>query len=158
MTVNDCVTSSKSQDAVLTAACCVALATLVPVSLYQTSHLQTLPDPPASVFDSEEIVSSRMAHPFGVPDGLLGLVSFGTTFALILLAKRHPVARTMLGAKLALDGAVATFNAGRQVVGFGKLCSWCTGTAIAVGVMTYAGKDIIAETWSTVSTVFEEQR
>jgi uncharacterized membrane protein len=140
------ITGSRAEDALLLGACCAALATLVPVMLFQTGIVDSLPDPPLAVFDSEEITSSRMAHPFGVPDSLPGLASFGATLALILLARRSPVARRLLGAKLVVDGSAATFNATRQVLGFGKLCSWCTGTALAAGVMVYAGRGVIAET------------
>ena len=154
-TPEESITSSASKDTVLTVACCTALATLVPVALYQTRVLSCLPDPPASIFDSERITSSKAAHPFGVPDALLGLASFGTTLALILLAKRSPVARKLLGIKLTVDAAAAGFNAGRQVVGFKKLCSWCTGTALAAGVMAFAGRTVIAEAWSSTAALPE---
>lgn len=128
--------------------CCVALATLVPVALYQTGILRRLPDPPLRVFDSDRITTSAAAHPLGIPDGWLGLASFGTTLALALLARRHQKAKQLLGAKLTLDASAAAFNAGRQVVSFGKLCSWCTGTALAAGMMAYGGREAIHETWS----------
>jgi uncharacterized membrane protein len=149
------MTGSSSGDAVLIAASCMTIATLIPVALYQTGVLPSLPDPPSPLFDSESITSSKAAHPLGVPDGLLGLASFGTTLALILVAKRSPTARKLLGAKLTMDAAAGAFNAGRQVVSFGKLCSWCTGTAIAAGVMAYAGRDLIRDTWSSVDNMVE---
>jgi uncharacterized membrane protein len=83
---------------------------------------------------------SKAAHPFGVPDALLGLASFGTTLTLALMSKRSRMANKLLGAKLVLDASAAAFNAGRQVVSFGRLCSWCTGTALSAGVMAYAGR------------------
>ncbi|WP_419806178.1 vitamin K epoxide reductase family protein [Terriglobus sp.] len=147
MPPTESVTPSPQKDVVLTAACCSAIATLVPIALYQTGMLSGLPEPPAPIFDSERITSYKAAHPLGVPDALLGLASFGTTLTLILLAKRSPGARKLLGAKLSLDAAAGAFNAGRQVVSFGKLCSWCTGTAIAAGVMAYAGRNVIEESW-----------
>lgn len=100
------------------------------------------------MFDSEKITTSNAAHPLGIPDGLLGLASFGTTLGLILAARCSPVAKKLLGAKLTMDVAAAGFNAGRQVINFGKLCSWCTGTAIAAVVMGYAGRNLIRDTWS----------
>jgi uncharacterized membrane protein len=134
---------------VLLGACCATLATLVPVALYQTGVLTSLPDPPSSIFDSEKITKSKEAFPLGVPDAILGIASFGVTLTLALLAKRSPRARQLLGAKLALDGSAAAFNVVRQVVSFGKLCSWCTGTAVAAGVMVYAGRGAMGEAWST---------
>lgn len=141
------------QHALLLGACCSALATLVPVALYQTGALSRLPDPPMSVFDSERITMSKAAHPLGVPDALLGLASFSATLTLAILARRHRTPRRLLGTKLVLDASAAAFNAGRQVFSFGKLCSWCTGTAISAGVMAYAGRTIIQDTFSEVVTI-----
>jgi len=129
----------------LIVASCVALATLVPVALYQLKLISELPDPPLNVFDSERITMSRTAHPMGVPDGLLGFASFGTTLTLALLANRNRTAKRLLGAKLGMDVSVAAINAVRQVAEFGKLCSWCTGTALSAGVMAYAGRQSIRE-------------
>ncbi len=143
----DAITSPNSSDTLLIAGCCTALATLVPVTLYQTGALHRLPDPPFRVFESEQITMSHAAHPLGIPDGVLGLASFGTTLALTLLARRHHVAKKLLGAKLTLDASAALFNASRQVVSFRKLCSWCMGTALAAGVMAYAGRNAIQEAW-----------
>ena len=121
-------------------ACCCALASLIPITLYQCGGLKTLPDPPSRIFNSERITSSKAAHPLGIPDGILGIASFSTTLALIILAKKHQPAKKLLGAKLALDASAAAFNASRQVVSFGKLCSWCTATALSAGIMAYAGR------------------
>jgi uncharacterized membrane protein len=142
---------SPASDTLLIAASCTALATLVPVALYQTGILSRLPDPPLRIFDSERITMSSAAHPLGIPDGLLGLGSFGATLALALLARRDPNSKKLLGLKLTLDASVAAFNAGRQVVKFRKLCSWCTGTAIAAGVMAYAGRNAIGTAWREVT-------
>lgn len=151
----DCgpVVSMSKDDRLVTGSCCVALATLAPVALYQSGILPRLPDPPLRVFDSERITTSDAAHPFGIPDGWLGLVSFGTTFMLAVLAKRHLKAKKLLGAKLTLDASAAAFNATRQVVSFGKLCSWCTGTALAAMVMAYGGRDAIRETWAEATSM-----
>lgn len=124
----------------LLGASCVALATLVPIALYQLGAISKLPDPPLSVFDSEQITMSKTAHPFGIPDALLGLASFGTTLTLAVLAGRNQTAKRLLGVKLGLDASAAAFNAGRQVLEFRKLCSWCTATALSAGVMFYAGR------------------
>jgi uncharacterized membrane protein len=136
--------------AVVTTACCAALASLVPVALYQTRVVNRLPELPFKVFDSERITSSAAAHPLGIPDALLGLGSFAVTLGLILQARQSERAETMLGAKLALDAAAAAINATRQVAAFGKLCSWCSLTALAAGVMAYAGRATIQESWRVV--------
>ncbi|MFC5862357.1 vitamin K epoxide reductase family protein [Acidicapsa dinghuensis] len=146
MTPLDVERKTAAHDALLLGACCSALATLIPVGLYQTGVISRLPDPPMSLFDSNRIAMSKVAHPMGIPDALLGLVSFSATFTLAILARRHRTARSLLGAKLILDASAAAFNVGRQVFCFGKLCSWCTGTAISTGVMAYAGRTAIRDT------------
>ena len=132
------------------AGCGVALGTLVAVALFQSGAIEKLPDPPGIVFDSEGITSSKMAHPLGIPDSYLGLASYGTTLALLLLSGKTPWAKRALGLKLAVDAGAASFNAVRQVVTFGKLCSWCTGTALATGVMVYGGREAVVEAVSSV--------
>ena len=126
-------------------ACCVTLATLVPVALKQTGIIDHLPDPPGRIFRSDRITESQTAHPLGIPDSLLGLASFGTTLALMLLARRNRTARVVLGGKLAAEAAFAAFNLGRQVVQFRKLCSWCTGTAVSALIMSATGKMVIVD-------------
>jgi glucoamylase len=125
-----CLPSQDSQGktSVMIVGCCVAIACLVPVAMYQTGAIHQLPDPPSAIFDSNVITGSKEAHPFGIPDALLGLASFGTTVALVLASRRSVAARRLLAAKLVVDATVAAFNATRQVVSFGKLCSWCTVT------------------------------
>lgn len=122
------------------ACCCAALGTLVPVALYQTGMVKELPDPPGRLFDSPGIVTSGSAFPLGIPDAILGLASYGSTLALLLVAgppgtMSHRIARS----KLLLDGALAAFNFGKQIVRYGKLCSWCTATALATAGEVHFG-------------------
>lgn len=119
----------------LAAATVGALSTLVPVAAFQCGLLRHLPDPPSSLFDSDTITSSKLAHPFGIPDALLGLSSYGVTLTLLLLSRRSCAARKLLPWKLAADGSIAAFNFVRQVIVFKKLCSWCTGTAACTALM-----------------------
>ena len=135
-----------SDEKIALAGCGVALGTLVAVALFQSEAIDSLPDPPGNIFASERITLSKMAHPLGIPDSYLGLASYGTTLTLLLLAEKHGWARRVLGVKLIADGGAAGFNAVRQVVSFGKLCSWCTGTALATAVMVYGGRRAVAET------------
>lgn len=123
----------------------VAIGTLIPVALFQSGAIERLPDPPAEIFDSERITSSKMAHPRGIPDSYLGLASYATTLGLILLAQKSAVAHRLLGVKAALDGAAAGVNAARQVIVFGKICSWCTATALATTLVVYGSRGPMAE-------------
>ena len=152
------ITGSATQDAVMLGACYATLATLAPIALRQMGIIDHLPDPPGGVFQSDRITGSDAAHPFGIPDSLLGIASFGTTLALILVAKRNRKARVLLGAKLAGDAAFATFNVGRQIVQFGRLCSWCTGTAIAALTMSAAGKMVIIDALSESVAALDASR
>ncbi len=126
--------------------CGAALATLAVVALFQSGAIDSLPDPPGEIFDSERITLSKMAHPAGISDSYLGLASYGTTLTLLLLAEKCGWARRVLGAKLVMDAGAAGFNAVRQVVKFGKLCSWCTATALATAVMVYGGRGVVKGT------------
>ena len=121
----------------------IALATLVPVALYQTGVIKSLPDPPGEWFASERITKSKDAYPLGIPDALPGLASYSATLALALLAPGDPLARRLLGPKLALDGAVAGFNFAKQIVKYRKLCSWCSGTSLATAVTCVAGRSYL---------------
>ena len=150
--------SVKGSDTLLLTACSTAMITLVPVALYQAGAIRHLADPPSPIFNSERITRSKAAHPLGIPDAFLGLASFATTLTLILFARRHRVAKELLGAKLTLDASAAAFNAGRQVVGFKQLCSWCTGTAIAAGVMAYAGRDTVRHTWADARAILKDPK
>lgn len=121
-----------------------ALGTLVPVALHQLGKLKHLPDPPWELFDSDELTMSRMAHPLGIPDALPGLASYGATLTLAILARGNGTARRLLAWKLVGDGAFAAFNTVRSLKRFGKLCSWCVGTAVCTVVMVAAGRGAIA--------------
>lgn len=135
----------KTDKTIALVACGTALGTLVVVALFQSGAIDSLPDPPGKVFDSERITLSETAHPLGIPDSYLGLASYGATLTLLLLANKSKWARRALGFKLVGDAGAASFNAVRQIVSFGKLCSWCTGTALATGVMVYGGRKAVAE-------------
>ncbi len=129
----------------MTVACSAALLTLVPVALHQLGFLEHLPDPPVGVFASDVITGSKAAHPFRVPDSLPGLASYGATLALLSAAPRSRRMRKALAWKLLLDGALAGINTGRELAGFRRLCSWCSGTALSTAAMLYAGRGLIAE-------------
>jgi uncharacterized membrane protein len=127
---------SEVDERVAIAACGVALATLVPVLLHQVGVVEHLPDPPGEWFASDKITESKAAHPLGIPDAALGLASYGVTMALLLAARKHRAVRPLLAG----DAGMAGFNVVRQVVSFGKICSWCTGTAVATAVMVASAR------------------
>ena len=75
-------TQSEPFNLPLVAATSVALLTLVPLVAHQLGLLGHLPDPPWRVFASDHITESRAAHPFGIPDSLLGVGSYSLTLNL----------------------------------------------------------------------------
>jgi hypothetical protein len=103
------------------------------IVLRQIRVVKHLPDPPGGVWDSDAIVMSNAAHPFGVPDGLLGLGSYALTAGLI--ASGSELARV----KLVADVGAASCNAVRQVLEFRRLCSWCLLVAGCTGAMVWFG-------------------
>jgi uncharacterized membrane protein len=123
------------------ACCCTALATLAPVALVQLHILRDLPDPPGRWFNSKGVVTSKGAYRLGIPDGLLGLASYGVTLALLLSATpERPLMRRLLRGKLALDATMALRNVRRQVTEHKNICSWCVGTALATAGMVFFGR------------------
>jgi uncharacterized membrane protein len=134
----------KDSDIGLMIATSAALVTLLPVAARQLGFIDHLPDPPGRLFASDRITGSKAAHPLGVPDSLPGLASYGATLTLVLLARESNAARRLLALKLLADGSLASFNVVRQILSFRKLCSWCTGTAIATAAMVICGRGLIA--------------
>ncbi len=118
----------------------LAIASLIPVALRQFRVIRHLPDPNSDVFNSDRIVTSKMSKPFGIHDSVLGMGSYGATLALVLLAPRSDLARTLVGPKLAIDTANAAFNTVRQVTRFERVCSWCLLTVAATAAMAVAGR------------------
>jgi uncharacterized membrane protein len=139
------VRKEPAPDAMLIVATSAALLTLLPVAAHQLGSLAHLPDPPGKIFASDAITESSVANPWGIPDSLLGLGSYGVTLSLVLIARSHAGARKLLALKLVGDGAAAAFNVGRQIVRFRRICFLCMGTALCTGAMIVAGRSLIAE-------------
>lgn len=124
------------------ACCCTAIALLTPVALVQLKLTRRLPDLPGRLFNSKRIVLSNSAYKLGIPDGLLGIVSYSITLALLIAAQpSRPVVRGLLRGKLLLDGGIAARKSRRQFKEFGRVCSWCVGVSIATaGVLYFSRK------------------
>jgi uncharacterized membrane protein len=132
------IDDEKSAQAAAMACCGVAIASLVPVTLFQLKAIRKLPDPPGALFASEQITTSKAARPFGIPDGALGIASFGTT--LLLLGSdtgNQSIVHKAAQCKVLFDGGMAAANTVRQFLHFKKICSWCMGTVIGTAGMVY---------------------
>ncbi len=125
------------------ACCCAAMATLTPVALVQMHILRDLPDLPGRMFNSKQVVTSEGAYHLGIPDGVLGLASYGVTLALLLAATpERPVVRRLLRGKLAWDATMAIRNVRKQVTEHKKICSWCIGVAAATAGLVFFGRKV----------------
>ncbi len=125
------------------ACCCAAMATLTPVALVQLHIIKDLPDPPGRWFNSKQVVTSKGAYRLGIPDGLLGLASYGVTLALLLAATpERPLMRRLLRGKLAFDATMAIRNVRKQVTAYKHICSWCIGTAAATAGLVLFGRTV----------------
>lgn len=122
-----------------------SILTLLPVALHQFGAIRHLPDPPFAAFDSDTITCSQMAHPFGIPDGVLGLASYGTTLGLALAATESSALKRTLAAKIAFDGGLAAVNTVRQIVRFRKICSWCMGTVATSAISLWLARKLLRQ-------------
>ena len=125
------------------ACCCAAMATLAPVALVQLHIIKDLPDPPGRMFNSKQVVTSKGAYHLGIPDGVLGLASYGVTLSLLLAATpERPVMRRLLRGKLAWDATIAIRNVRKQMTEHKRTCSWCIGTAVATAALVFFGRKV----------------
>jgi uncharacterized membrane protein len=119
------------------------MAALAPVALVQLHILKDLPDPPGRLFNSKRIVTSKSAYRLGIPDGLLGLASYGITLGLLVAAQpSRPLVRKALRAKLAWDATMAVRNVRKQITEHGRVCSWCMGAALATAGLVYFARKV----------------
>lgn len=118
------------------------MATLAPVALVQLHILKDLPDPPGRFFNSKRVVTSKGAYHLGIPDGMLGMASYGITLALLLAATpERRLVRRLLRGKLAWDATMAIRHVRQQVTQHKRICSWCMGVAVATaGLVFFARK------------------
>ena len=106
----------------------LAVVSLGVITLRQLGAVKRLPDPPSSLFDSNKVVMSPQARKLlGIPDGILGLASYGATVGCAWWNYRLPSRRSSvaLSSKVAVDVSQALIRSLRQWPEFGCLCSWC---------------------------------
>src|SRR5579884_2951561 len=103
------------------------------IGLYQIGVLKRLPDPPG--FHSERVVGSAEAYRFGVPDGFLGVISYGITAGLAAAGLNKA-----LLAKVTGDAGVAAKLTWDEWSKHRALCFWCllstAATAVSLGVVS----------------------
>ncbi len=101
------------------------------ISLYQTGIIESLPDPPLSLFDSEKVNAGAEAYSrLSMPDAPIGLGSYAATLGLAAMggenrAEEKPWIPLALAAKTLADA----LQAGKLTVDQWKdhraFCVWC---------------------------------
>jgi len=108
----------------------VGLASMTAVSLLQTGVVKHLPDPPLPCFASDKVNLSDDAFPLGIPDGLIGLLSFAANLPLAAYGPRDR-ARTvpwlpLVGtAKALVDGVVSAYYFYKMPTSEKAWCPYC---------------------------------
>ena len=99
------------------------------IGMRQYGVIRKLPDLPSKRFDSNAVITSPSAYPFGVPDSAFVVTGLG---AIIVLATARGTRRTGRGRWLdiLLVGAVAVGTAGatyylREMFRQRRLCAYC---------------------------------
>ena len=118
-------------------------AELAVVGLAQYGVLRRVPDLPVRGFDSNAVIRSRAAYPFGIPDSTLAVAGCG---AIIALATARGSARTGRSRwfDLALAAATTIGAAGAvyyldQMRRQRRLCAYCLATAAGFAAMLPLG-------------------
>jgi uncharacterized membrane protein len=110
------------------------LADFIPITLYQLGVIRHLPDPPGKIFNSDKINGSREAQIAGIPDGVVSLVLYSATTALVAAAladKMKPeLARVLIGGVLAGQAAGAAYYLYNMVKVQRKICPYCVTGAL----------------------------
>lgn len=84
------------------------IADMAIVALFQTGILKRLPDPPLPGFNSMKVNSSDTAYRYGVPDGIIDIVSLSLTTLLAALGGLDRARRVSL---------VSLLAAGKEIFG-----------------------------------------
>ncbi len=127
------------------------------IALYQLGLIKHLPDPPVPGVDSEAVGGSDEAYArFDVPDAVLGLGSYAVTLSLAAVggggrAESRPWLPLAMGAKVALDAAMAGRLALGQWPKHRALCSWCLLAAGASFVALPLAAPEAMEAWNNLT-------
>jgi uncharacterized membrane protein len=126
------------------------------IGLYQMGILRNIPEPPWPRFDAKKVNGSAQAYSIlHTPDALLGAVSYSATACLAGAsdpdrARTAPWIPLSMGAKLALDGALAAKLTSDEWTKHRAFCFWCllstAATFVAAGLgapeVIAAGREI----------------
>ena len=118
----------------------LGMAAMVPVVLLQLGVVRHLPDPPIRGFDSDAANLSPEAFRFGVPDGVLVLVSMAANALLATVGpadrwRARPWLPWAISAKALVDVAGAAWYFHLMLTGQAAWCGYCiVGAFASLGV------------------------
>lgn len=120
-------------------------ATLGFISLFQTGIIRKLPDPPIKRFKASAVSSSGEGYLMGIPDALLGMVSYTVTASLIAggppdRVRKLPWLPAAAMVKTGLDTIVSLRLARIQFRDLRLYCVYClaaTGMTVAAAPLTW---------------------
>ena len=112
------------------------MASMGAVSLLQTGVVKHLPDPPVPGFCSDKVNLSEAAFPLGIPDGMLGLLSFAANLPLAAWgpddrARRMPWLPVLATAKALVDALVSAWYFYQMPAREKAWCGYCILGALA---------------------------
>ena len=108
------------------------------MGLYQFGILRRVPEPSLAGLDADAVDASGEAYAIlRTPDSALGILSAGVTLVLAGIgpadrARQQPWVPVALLAKCVGDAIGGAYLTAEQVTKHGKICSWCTVSALAL--------------------------
>ena len=115
------------------------------IGMRQYGVIKKLPDLPLPGFDSNRVMTSRAAYPFGIPDSALAVTGLGGIIALAT-ARGAPRARwldKLLGAAVAIGAAGATYYLYQMIVRERRLCAYCLAGAAGFYAMVPPARRVL---------------
>jgi uncharacterized membrane protein len=106
----------------------IALADALVVGARQVGLIRRLPDVPWRGFDANRVTTSKVAYPFGIPDGILASLSYTSQIAMVLLGWRR-----LLRWSVAAGAVAAGYYAWQMAFREKQVCLYCV-TAIAANM------------------------
>lgn len=116
------------------------------IGMRQYGAIRRLPDLPVRGFDSNAVITSRAAYPFGIPDAALAVTGAGAIIALATArgARRSPWLDLALGAGIAGGAAGALVYLGAMVKQR-RACAYCfAGASGFLSLVPLAARGLLA--------------
>jgi uncharacterized membrane protein len=133
---------------IIAALASAGLADFGVISLFQLGAIRHLPDPPASVFDSDRVNGSAKAYALGVPDGTTGALLYAAQLVLAGVggareSGRPLAASVLLAGAAAVGAASAAYYLWDMVTREKRACGYClAGAALNFAIVPLAFRDV----------------